>query len=176
MVAFESISVSPTHRYQLYPTYASPRPEVPCKAALPTYNMAPGTIEPDFRQEPLRNKEVAVETKNDEAPLTMEEIFAYERDYSVAGMPPHPVIITKAQGAHLWDSEGKQYVDLLAGFCSANQGHCHPKIIATLREQCLKMTLPGRAVYTEAYSRMCRRMCHVGGITKLQYSNSSSLD
>lgn len=35
----------------------------------------------------------------------------------------------------MWDVEGKKYLDFFAGFATLNQGHCHPKIVATMREQ-----------------------------------------
>ena len=47
----------------------------------------------------------------------------------------------------MWDVEGNKYYDFLSAYSAVNQGHCHPRIIATLREQALKMTLTSRAFY-----------------------------
>src|SRR6185312_3919128 len=41
----------------------------------------------------------------------------------------------RAEGAHLWDEDGRRYLDLYAGFAVANVGHCHPRVTAAIREQ-----------------------------------------
>lgn len=43
--------------------------------------------------------------------------------------------ITKAAGTKLWDAEGRAYIDLIGGISVANVGHCHPKVLAAIREQ-----------------------------------------
>lgn len=44
----------------------------------------------------------------------------------------------------MWDVEGKRYYDFLSAYSAVNQGHCHPKIVAALKEQADKMTLTSR--------------------------------
>ena len=41
-------------------------------------------------------------------------------------------VFTRASGVHVWDDQGRQYLDLLAGFGSANIGHNHPRLVARL--------------------------------------------
>ena len=45
------------------------------------------------------------------------------------------------QGVHVWDVEGKKYFDFLSAYSAVNQGHCHPKILAALHQQSIKLTL-----------------------------------
>lgn len=42
--------------------------------------------------------------------------------------PPVPVVCEKGERIYLWDVDGRKYYDMLAGFASVSQGHCHPKI------------------------------------------------
>ena len=44
-----------------------------------------------------------------------------------------PITITRGQGAKVWDSEGKMYIDLLAGIAVNNVGHTHPRVIKAIQ-------------------------------------------
>jgi 4-aminobutyrate aminotransferase len=46
-----------------------------------------------------------------------------------------PIIVDHALGAELWDEGGRRYLDFTAGIAVANTGHCHPKVVAAVREQ-----------------------------------------
>jgi 4-aminobutyrate aminotransferase-like enzyme len=48
---------------------------------------------------------------------------------------PRPPAIVRGNGALVWDADGKEYVDMLAGFSVSNTGHCHPAVTAALAMQ-----------------------------------------
>lgn len=47
----------------------------------------------------------------------------------------YPIVAERGEGCRLWDVDGKAYLDFLAGVAVNNLGHCHPKVVAALREQ-----------------------------------------
>jgi len=47
----------------------------------------------------------------------------------------YPLVAERGEGCRLWDVDGKAYLDFLAGVAVNNLGHCHPKVVAALREQ-----------------------------------------
>src|SRR3954463_4037838 len=59
-----------------------------------------------------------------------------------------PVVMTRGQGAHLWDADGKQYLDLFAGFGGSILGHCHPDLIRAATDQAAKLWHVGNTFYT----------------------------
>ncbi|CAH2352506.1 ornithine aminotransferase [[Candida] railenensis] len=75
----------------------------------------------------------------------------YEQAYSAHNYHPLPVVFTKAQGAHVWDPEGKEYLDFLSAYSAVNQGHCHPKIVGALVDQASKLTLCSRAFSSDVF-------------------------
>ncbi|ODV69568.1 ornithine aminotransferase [Hyphopichia burtonii NRRL Y-1933] len=75
----------------------------------------------------------------------------YESEYSAHNYHPLPVVFHKAQGAHVWDPEGKEYLDFLSAYSAVNQGHCHPKIIEALIDQASKLTLCSRAFSSDVF-------------------------
>jgi len=62
---------------------------------------------------------------------------------------PLNVILKKGKGVYVKDINNKQYIDFLSSYSSVNQGHCHPRLVKTMQEQCNKLTLCSRAFYSE---------------------------
>ena len=46
-----------------------------------------------------------------------------------------PVALVRGEGLRVWDSDGKEYLDFTGGISVTALGHCHPKVVGTLREQ-----------------------------------------
>lgn len=67
--------------------------------------------------------------------ITNAEIIAQEAQYTSGLYPKRPLAIVRGEGARLYDAEGRMYIDCVGGQGAANLGHCHPAIVAALREQ-----------------------------------------
>jgi len=82
--------------------------------------------------------------------MTSERAMQLEDKYGAHNYHPLPVVLAKGQGVYLWDCEGKKYYDFLSAYSAVNQGHCHPRIIAALKEQAETLTLTSRAFFNDA--------------------------
>ena len=51
----------------------------------------------------------------------------------------YPIVPVRGEGCRLWDADGKMYLDFLAGVAVNNLGHCHPKVVAAIREQAARL-------------------------------------
>ncbi|HMA73893.1 MAG TPA: aminotransferase class III-fold pyridoxal phosphate-dependent enzyme, partial [Xanthobacteraceae bacterium] len=49
-----------------------------------------------------------------------------ETRYSAHNYAPLPVVLARGQGAHLWDTAGRRYVDMMSAYSAASHGHGHP--------------------------------------------------
>ena len=78
-----------------------------------------------------------------------EEYIALEDKYGAHNYHPLPVVLAKGEGVFVWDVEGKKYFDFLSSYSAVNQGHCHPKIVAALKEQADTLTLTSRAFHND---------------------------
>lgn len=85
--------------------------------------------------------------------MSSQDLMHLEDRYGAHNYHPIPVVLSKGQGVHLWDVEGKQYYDFLSAYSAVNQGHCHPRIINALVEQAQKLTLTSRAFYNDRLGR-----------------------
>jgi len=70
-----------------------------------------------------------------------------ESRYGAHDYHPLPVVLAKGKGVYLWDVDGKKYYDFLSAYSAVNQGHCHPDIIAAMKEQAETLTLTSRAFH-----------------------------
>ena len=80
---------------------------------------------------------------------TVAELIGLEEQYGAHNYHPLDVVIERAQGAWMWDMEGRRYLDFLAAYSAVNQGHCHPSILAALVEQAQRVTLTSRAFHND---------------------------
>jgi ornithine--oxo-acid transaminase len=73
------------------------------------------------------------------------EYVALEETYGAHNYHPLDVVIEHAEGAWVWDVEGRKYLDCLSAYSALNHGHRHPAILAALAEQAGRVTLTSRA-------------------------------
>ena len=73
------------------------------------------------------------------------DLIELEERFGAHNYHPLDVIIERAAGAWVYDTEGRKYLDFLAAYSAVNQGHCHPAILKAMTEQASKVTLTSRA-------------------------------
>lgn len=84
--------------------------------------------------------------------LSSSNTIKLEQEYSAHNYHPLPVVFHRAKGAHVWDPEGKEYLDFLSAYSAVNQGHCHPKIVEALIDQAQRLTLSSRAFSNDVFA------------------------
>src|SRR6516165_8188148 len=72
-----------------------------------------------------------------------------ERRFSAHNYDPLPVVLARGEGAHLWDTAGRRYVDMMSAYSAASHGHAHPRILAALEAQAHRLAVPSRAYYND---------------------------
>ena len=95
-----------------------------------------------------------------------------ESRFSAHNYHPLPVVLTRGLGVYVWDVEGKKYYDFLSGYSALNQGHCHPKIIATLMLQAQRLTLTSRAFHSDQFAEYAEFITSYFGYDKVLPMNT----
>jgi len=95
-----------------------------------------------------------------------------EDQYGAHNYHPIPVVLKKGQGVFVWDVDDKRYYDFLSGYSAMNQGHCHPKIIASLIEQAQKLTLTSRAFHNDLLGEYAQFVTSYFGYDKVLPMNT----
>ncbi len=102
------------------------------------------------------------------------ELIATEQRLGAHNYKPLDVVLTRGQGVHVWDSEGKQYLDCLSAYSAVNQGHCHPRILAAMTEQASKLTLTSRAFRNDQLALLYEELAALTGSHKILPMNSGA--
>jgi len=106
--------------------------------------------------------------------ISSKEAIALEDKYGAHNYHPLPVILSKGRGARVWDAEGKEYYDFLSAYSAVNQGHCHPKIINTMKEQAERLTLTSRAFYNDVLGVFEKYITEFFGYDKVLAMNTGA--
>jgi 4-aminobutyrate aminotransferase-like enzyme len=69
-----------------------------------------------------------------------------------------PLVWARTEGCHVWDADGRPYVDLYAGFAVANVGYCHPSVTEAIRRQAGVMTHCPSAAPSEVRAELYERL------------------
>ena len=94
---------------------------------------------------------------------TSREYIEMDLKYCAHNYHPIPIVISKAEGVWVHDPEGKKYLDCLSAYSSQNTGHCHPEIVATLKEQADIVTLTSRAFHNDMMGPFLKMLADVVG-------------
>ena len=87
------------------------------------------------------------------------DFIGLETAYGAQNYKPLDVVLTRGEGAYVWDVDGRRYLDCLASYSAVNQGHCHPKILKALTEQATKLTITSRAFRNDQLGPFYEELC-----------------
>jgi ornithine--oxo-acid transaminase len=104
--------------------------------------------------------------------LTSQEAMELENKYGAHNYHPLPVVLSRGEGVHVWDAEGKKYYDFLSAYSAVNQGHCHPKIIDAMIAQAKILTLTSRAFYNDVLGEYEKYVTNLFGYDKILPMNT----
>ena len=86
----------------------------------------------------------------------------------------NPVEFVRGQGTALWDADGNEYLDFLAGISVVQIGHCHPALVEAVTEQAGRLMHVGNLYYTEPSMRLAGRLSDLGLGGKAFFCNSGT--
>ncbi|HYM46035.1 MAG TPA: aspartate aminotransferase family protein [Solirubrobacteraceae bacterium] len=106
--------------------------------------------------------------------MTLSELQALERAHMIPSYARFPVEFVRGEGARLWDEEGVEYLDFLCGISVTNIGHCHPRVVAAVREQAGRLMHVSNLFYTEPAMRLAERLSESSLQGKVFFCNSGA--
>ena len=106
--------------------------------------------------------------------MNTQDYIDLENQYGAHNYAPLDVVLTKGEGVWVEDVEGNRYMDCLSAYSAVNQGHCHPKIMATMKEQMEKLTLTSRAFRNDQLGLFYKELCELTNSHKVLPMNSGA--
>ncbi len=105
----------------------------------------------------------------------MTDVCATEAAYSSGVYAKHPIALVRGEGARLWDLEGREYLDCMAGHGVANLGHAHPIVAAAIAEQAHRLITCHEAFCNDQRSALLQRLGGlVPGLDRVYLCNSGT--
>ncbi len=87
---------------------------------------------------------------------------------------PMNVTFDHGEGTWLWDTEGKQYLDALAGIAVCGLGHAHPAVAKAVSEQASKLIHTSNLYQIENQQQLADALCRLSGLDRVFFSNSGA--
>jgi acetylornithine/N-succinyldiaminopimelate aminotransferase len=106
--------------------------------------------------------------------MTKTEQTAQLYSHSVIPTYAQSLVLVKGKGTRVWDADGHVYLDFISGIATLNTGHCHPKIVAAIREQAGTLMHVSNLFYTEIQGRLAEKLAGLAGGGKCFFCNSGA--
>ena len=106
--------------------------------------------------------------------MRLAELQQLEQASVIGSYARAPVAFVRGEGTRLWDDQGKEYLDFLCGISVCNTGHCHPAVVAAVREQAGRLMHVSNLFYTEPAMRLAQRLSQSSLHGKVYFANSGA--
>lgn len=97
-----------------------------------------------------------------------------DQHYYLPTFKRFPIAFERGYGSRLVDVDGKEYIDLLAGIAVCSVGHCHPKVVAALKEQADKLWHVSNFFVTPPQVKLARKLTEISGLERVFFTNSGA--
>src|SRR5712672_4782545 len=87
-----------------------------------------------------------------------------EGRHSAHNYEPLPVVLARGQGAYVWDTSGRRYIDMRSAYSALSHGHAHPRLVAALEAQAGRLAVPSRAYYNDRLGPFLEELCKLTGL------------
>ena len=106
--------------------------------------------------------------------MLTEELMQGARQYLMDTYTRYPLALVRGQGTRVYDVEGREYLDFLAGIAVNVLGHCHPKVTLALQQQAQHLMHASNLFYTEPQVRLARVLVDHSFADKVFFCNSGA--
>jgi acetylornithine/N-succinyldiaminopimelate aminotransferase len=84
----------------------------------------------------------------------------------------YPIVLVKGRGTRVWDMDGREYLDFVAGLAVCSLGHCHPKVVQAIQDQAEKLIHVSNLYYIEPQIQLASLLCKNSFADKVFFCNS----
>jgi len=107
-------------------------------------------------------------------PTSNETIRQMEDQYTSGVYTKRPVAIVRGLEAHLWDADGREYIDCVGGQGAANLGHANPVVAQAIAEQAMRLISCPEMFYNDKRAALEEKLVNLTGMGRVFLSNSGT--
>jgi ornithine--oxo-acid transaminase len=105
---------------------------------------------------------------------TAHSAIALENLHGAHNYHPLPVVLTRGEGVHLFDDQGRRYLDMMSAYSAVSFGHSHPVLVRALTEQAHRLAITSRAFHTDQLGPFLQALCGMTGMDRALPMNSGA--
>ncbi|HYO95451.1 MAG TPA: acetylornithine transaminase [Polyangiaceae bacterium] len=108
------------------------------------------------------------------SPLTQEALVELGQRYLYPNYRQPPLVLARGEGALVWDTAGKRYLDFYAGIAVSVLGHAHPALVRAISEQSARLLHVSNYFFNEPNVRLAEKLCQLTGLDRAFFCNSGT--
>lgn len=93
----------------------------------------------------------------------MHPALELEKRYCARNYNPLPVVLSRGEGAYLWDTAGTRYLDMMSAYSAVSHGHRHPRLVQALKNQVDQLAVCSRAFFTDKLGPLMLKLSEYSG-------------
>ncbi|HJV61345.1 MAG TPA: ornithine--oxo-acid transaminase [Albitalea sp.] len=97
-----------------------------------------------------------------------------EQRFGAHNYHPLPVVLSRGEGVHLYDQQGRRYLDMMSAYSAVSFGHSHPRLVAALTAQAGRLAITSRAFHTDQLGPFLEALCRATGMARALPMNSGA--
>ncbi len=106
--------------------------------------------------------------------MTTEELRSLSNEYIMGTYSRFPIVLVRGEGAKVWDSDGNEYLDFVAGIAVCSLGHTHPKVAEAIKRQVDTLTHVSNLYHIEPQIRFAKLLVENSFADKAFFCNSGA--
>ena len=97
-----------------------------------------------------------------------------DQQYYLPVFNRYPITLSRGKGSRLWDINGKEYIDMLAGIAVTSVGHSHPKVVQAVQKQAGQLMHISNLLLSEPQANFSKKLAELSGMDRIFLSNSGA--
>ncbi|MBN3580990.1 acetylornithine transaminase [Algoriphagus aestuarii] len=106
--------------------------------------------------------------------MTNQDLYQKDKQNYLPTFNRFPLAFIKGKGSRLWDADGKEYIDLLAGIAVNNVGHCHPKVVEAIQKQAAELMHISNFFVSPQQVALSELLVKISGLDRVFLTNSGA--
>ena len=103
-----------------------------------------------------------------------ESVVDKDAQYVMQTYTRQPIALVKGKGSIVFDINGVEYIDCVAGIAVNNVGHCHPRVVEAIRTQAEQLIHVSNLYYTDVQANLAEQLVTLSGMERAFFCNSGT--
>ncbi|WP_395665798.1 ornithine--oxo-acid transaminase [Methylocella sp.] len=106
--------------------------------------------------------------------MSGQHLIDRERLFGAQNYAALPVVLAHGRGAHLYDVDGRRYVDMMSAYSAASFGHLHPRLVKAMRDQLERLDIVSRAFHSDNLGAFYEELAGYAGLDACLVMNTGA--